>query len=212
MKKGFYPNSHSKKEPTFGRKRWRPEYQPGVGMSAKPKLHLNSKELVNLLEDNNVIADNMKIFEIGAGPGRNLKYIWDKNNTIKLYMNDLWEESMHQAHESWPAARKLITFYELDTLSLFKGSPHTDIDLLISSDHLMHVDYESVKSILEIMRDVWKPKCILLREVKKECETPWKPRLYHDYDMLEEKYDVGVSTESKQDNCYFIKLYRRKND
>jgi len=195
----------------FGKKRFPDNYQRKVGWHANSKLHKNSEELAKILVDNEVLKDGLKIFEIGAGGGRNLKYIWDKNKKVELYLNDLFEKtSMKYMHEE---IKDLVTFYESDTLSLVKDfKPEFDVDLLISSDHLMHVEYESVEVILEKIRDSWKPNYILMRELKEEFETPEHPRLFHNYDMLEEKYEVIVSTSSKQDKCYFIKLYRRKND
>ena len=195
----------------FGKERFPNGYQNAVGWGAAQFLHQNSKELVQILVDNKVLKDGLKIFEIGAGGGRNLKYIWDKNKKVKLYLNDLFKEaSMNAMHQD---IRDLVTFYELDTLSLFKDfKQEFEVDLLISSDHLMHVEYESVEVILEKIRDSWKPNYILMRELKKEFETPEHPRLFHNYDMLEDKYEVIVSTSSKQGEAYFIKLYRRKND
>lgn len=195
----------------FGKKRFPANYQGRVGWYANKKLHKNSEELAKILVDNEVLKDGLKIFEIGAGGGRNLKYIWDKNKKVELYLNDLFEKtSMKNMHEE---IKDLVTFYESDTLSLVKNfKPEFNIDLLISSDHLMHVEYESVEVILEKIRDSWKPNYILLRELKKQFETPRHPRLFHNYGMLGDKYEVIVSTTSKQDKCYFIKLYRRKND
>ena len=195
----------------FGKQRFPSEYQNAVGWGARNALHQNSEELAQILVDNKVLKDNLKIFEIGAGGGRNLKYIWDKNKTVDLYLNDLFKESSMNAMH--PDITDLVTFYELDTLTLTKDyKPEFDIDLLISSDHLMHVEYESVEIILEKIRDSWKPSYILMRELKKEFETPEHPRLFHNYDMLEDKYEVVFSTSSKQNEGYFIKLYRRNND
>jgi len=195
----------------FGKQRFPSGYQNAVGWGARNALHQNSEELAQILVDNKVLKDNLKIFEIGAGGGRNLKYIWDKNKTVDLYLNDLFKESSMNAMH--PDIKDLVTFYELDTLTLTKDyKPEFDIDLLISSDHLMHVEYESVEIILEKIRDSWKPSYILMRELKKEFETPEHPRLFHNYDMLEDKYEVVFSTSSKQDEGYFIKLYRRNND
>ena len=76
----------------------------------------------------------------------------------------------------------------------------------------MHVDYKSADIILKKIRDEWKPKYILLREIKKEYENPSHPRLYHNYDIFDKNYDIIFEKTSDNASEYFIKLYRRKND
>lgn len=178
-------------------------YQQYVGMKARDMLHENSKELSRILLDHNIIQDNIKIFEIGAGGCRNLKYIHDINSTVQLSANDLHKShSLAQTHDS---IKDKVNFIGIPTQDL---KPQTDLDLLISSDHLMHVEDEFVKDILVSIRDDWKPKYVLLREVKKEREGGH--RIWHDYSVLETEYEVIHSQDSKQDAGYFIKLLRRK--
>ena len=50
----------------------------------------------------------------------------------------------------------------------------------------------------------------MLRELKKEFETPDYPRLYHDYDQLLDDYEKIIETSSRQDDSYFIWLLKRK--
>ena len=201
----------------FGKNRFPPNYQNGVGWNCEKgsrpaiakQLHDNSIELCDILDKNKIIKDNMNIFEIGAGPARNLKYIYDKNNTINMYINDLFKDSsVSNMHED---VKDLVTFYELDTLSLVEDfEPDFGVDLLISSDHLMHVEYESVDKILKKIRDNWKPKNILFREVRKEFETPEHPRLFHDYQQLLSDYELIHESKSGNSDEFFIWLLERK--
>ena len=197
---------------TYGKERFDQNYQDRVGWYAREELHTNSKELVEVLNNNNVITDNMNVIEIGSGGCRNLKYINDENSTINLFANDLWKEnSMKNMHES--VADKII-FYETDTLTLIEEHiPEFEVGLLISSDHLMHVEKSSVEIILDSIRNNWKPEYILIREVKEEHEDFGCPRLYHNYDIFNENYDIVEERTSGQgfaDGMYFIRLYKRK--
>ena len=107
--------------------------------------------------------------------------------------------------------KDIINFYEIDTLSLMENyKPEFHVDLMIASDHLMHVEYESVDRILKKMMNDWKPTHILFREVKKEFETPNHPRLFHDYNQLLSKYEIVEETESGDFNEFFIWLLRIK--
>ena len=77
----------------------------------------------------------------------------------------------------------------------------------------MHVDTESVKSIIEILKTKWKPKYIAMRELSsKDGHEPnrmW-PRLCHDYD-LEGVYElVDVGECSNMPEWYSLKLYKLK--
>ena len=56
----------------------------------------------------------------------------------------------------------------------------------------------------------WNPKYIMLRELKKEFETPEHPRLFHNYDQFLQKYDLILETTSNQTDAYFIWLLKRK--
>jgi len=190
----------------FGKERFPSSYQDAVGINASEKLHTNSKELVEILKSNNVIENNISVFEIGAGGCRNIKYILDENSTIKLGANDLFKESSFKNMDI--DVKNIIDFYECDTLELLENY-ELNPDLLISSDHLMHVEHIKVEKILNLINEKWNPKWILLREIKKEFENITHPRLYHNYDVLNSNYELISESDSKQDSAYFIKLYRR---
>lgn len=194
----------------FGKSRFPKSYQAKVGKNARDLLHKNSKELVDILENNNVIKDEMSIFEMGAAGARNLYYIWEKNNSVKLYANDLFEsESKKQMHDD---IKDTITFYEGDSEDIFNECRVSNLDLLLVSDHFMHLQYEKADNIIKNVMDKWLPEYIMLREVKKEFEKPEHPRLFHNYNQLLDKYELVSDTVSEHAGCfsYFIWLLKRK--
>lgn len=194
----------------FGKSRFPKSYQTKVGQNARELLHKNSKELVDILENNNVVKDGMSIFEMGAGGARNLYYIWQKNNSVKLYANDLFEtESKEQMHID---IKNTITFYEGDSEDIFNECRVSDLDLLLVSDHLMHLQYEKADNIIKNVLDKWLPEYIILREVKKEFEKPEHPKLFHNYNQFLDKYELVSDTVSEHAGCfsYFIWLLKRK--
>jgi len=193
----------------FGKDRFPPyEYQSKVGINARELLHNNSKEIVKILNDLNIIKNDIKIFEMGAGGARNLYYIWNNNKTVKLYCNDLSREaSFAQMH---PDVRGCITFFEGDSEEIIASNVLNDIDVFLVSDHFMHLQYEKAENIIsEIMKN-WLPKFIVLREVKKEFESPMHPKLYHNYDRFLEQYDLLHESSSENDNTYFIWVLKKK--
>lgn len=180
-----------------------PFYQSYIGIHAKKKLHDNSKELVQLLKDNDILKDNLSIFELGAGPCRNLSYIYKENNTIKLYANDLWKNASFDNMDN--SIKEIINFYEADTLSLLRNN-NIKVDLMISSDHLMHI-----KDIIEIMKLItnkWRPNYLLLREYNGVSKKDFVH--VHDYNSIE-NYDLIYETSSKQNSAYKI-ILNKKND
>jgi hypothetical protein len=192
----------------FGVERFPPSYQGLVGQEAREDLHKNSEELVSILKRENKLTDGMKIFEMGSGPGRNLYYIWKENKTVSVASNDLFEaavlEHMH------PDLKKVITFFQGDSEDVFKECRVKDLDLLLISDHLMHLQYIKADNILNYVLDLWKPKNILLREIKEQYEAVAHPRLYHNYSKLLDDYRLIFKKSSDQDEHYFIWLLERK--
>ena len=74
----------------------------------------------------------------------------------------------------------------------------------------MHLQYEKSDYIIKMILKNWNPKYIMLRELKKEFETPEHPRLFHNYDQFLQKYDLILETTSNQTDAYFIWLLKRK--
>jgi SAM-dependent methyltransferase len=195
-------------------KKFGEDYQKRVGhYPTHSFLTDNSIELANFLNDNDVLKNGINVFEIGSGGCRNLKYINDLNDTINLFANDLHSEaSFENMHES---IKDKVKFIEMDTLSLirdFKSVVTDDIDIFISSDHLMHIDKESVVEIIDKVKTIVKPKYILLRELFSEDGEDLKrlwPRVYHEYN-LEDTYSlIKVGECSKDPHWYSLKLYKR---
>lgn len=196
-----------------GRTAFNPAYQARVGQSARGLLHDNSKELVKVMQELNLLQDNSHIFEIGSGGARNLWYMWKENQTLKLSCNDFWkEESFKNMHED---LKPIITFHEGDTEDILRDSDLGKIDILLSSDHLMHVPRVKGQAILEMLLNKVKPSYIVLRERKKEYETPEEtaksyPRNYHDYEMLLEGYTLEKEVTSAGAKEFFIRVYKLK--
>jgi hypothetical protein len=192
----------------FGKDRFPPGYQSAVGMNARQLLHDNSVELTNLLKENNVLKNSKSIFELGSGPARNLYYIWLENKKIKLYCSDLFKDaSLENMH---PSIKDLVTFYEGDSEDIIESTVILNLDIFLVSDHFMHLQYEKARNIINGICTKWKPNYIVLREIKKEFETPNHPRLYHDYNRFLETYEITYSGDSRQDTKYFIWILKKK--
>lgn len=198
----------------FNKERFPPEYQSGVGINARKILHDNSKELVEVISKFDVVKPGSKVFELGAGPCRNLYYIWTHQKQITLFCNDLFKdasfESMH------PDIRQVVNFYELDSEEMAVNHALKDIDLFLVSDHFMHLEYGKADRIIDAIITKWKPSYILLREVKKEFENISHPRLYHNYEKFDKDYDTLLEKTSETNEkahlagAYFIRLLKRK--
>lgn len=189
-------------------------YQDRVGQFAREHLHQISKEVTNLLKQNNLIKDNFHFFEIGSGGARNLWYTWKENNSIKLSCNDFWEnESKKNMHSD---IKGIINFYEGDTEEVLFNLPKISVDVLLSIDHMMHLPRTKGEAVIDLVKDKIQPKYIVLRERKKEFETPEEtaqsyPRNYHDYEKFEEKYNLVKEYTSQTDSAYFIRIYKLKS-
>lgn len=192
----------------FGKDRFPSSYQKYVGMKGKQILHKNSKELCLIL-NTLVNLNNKHIFEIGSAGCRNLYYIWKENNNIKISASDLFKESsLEYTH---PDIKNIVNFYEGDSEDIVKEIDFSNVDIILFSDHLMHLEYEKANNILKEISNNIKPEYILIREIKKEFEDVNHPRLYHNYDQLDINYDIIYDGESEQNNNYFIKLYKEKD-
>jgi len=197
-----------------GREAFNKVYQNRVGQFAREHLHQISKEVTDILKQNNLIKDNFHFFEIGSGGARNLWYIWKKNNNIKISGNDFWEkESKENMHND---IKNLINFYEGDTEEILLNLPKMNIDVLLSVDHMMHLPKIKGEKVVNLIKDKIQPKYIVLKERKKEYETPEEiatsyPRNYHNYEKFEENYTLLKEYTSNTDKAYFIRIYKLKS-
>ena len=192
----------------FGKERFPTDYQNAVGMNASSILHENSKELVKLLKQHNILNSESKIFELGSGPARNLHYINEEFKTNNIYCSDLFAES--SKNNMSESIKNIITFYEGDSQDIIDNNIIKDLDLFLVSDHFMHLQYEKADYIIKKILKNWNPKYIMLREIKKEFETPEHPRLFHNYNQFLQKYNLILETTSNQTDAYFIWLLKRK--
>lgn len=173
----------------------------------KDMLHQNSKELVEILRGVPVTA-GMKIFEIGCGCGRNLEYIRKAFQGVHLAGNDLIREQCFKHME--PGLRDVIDFHEGDTARMVDKP--MEMDLLISSDHMMHLDPVAARYVMRGIMENWKPKWILIRESTKPRKKPTPVVHAHDYSALHEAYDVRVDTHPKVSGDFVLRLLERKNE
>lgn len=192
----------------FGKERFPSDYQKKVGMNARELLHRNSKELVQILKDNDLLTEIINVFELGSGPCRNLYYLWLENKKIKLNCSDLFKDaSLENMH---PDIRDLVNFIEGDSESVICERNISNIDLFIISDHMMHLQKDKADIVINGIVNTWRPKHILLREVKKDFETLEHPRIYQNYDKFLKSYDLLKEYTSVNDSAYFIWLLRLK--
>jgi len=196
-----------------GREAFNRGYQGKVGQFAKEHLHISSIEVVDFINKHNLIQSNYHFFEIGSGGARNLWYLWKKNNNINLSCNDFYEkESKANMHED---IKNIINFYEGDTEEVLLNLPKIDVDVLLSVDHMMHLPRIKGKAVIELINSKIKPKHIILKERKKEFETPEEtalsyPRNYHNYEMLEKNYNLVEELTAATDTAYFLRMYKLK--
>ena len=103
----------------FGKDRFPDNYQRAVGMAASSRLHANSVELLDIIKRNDVLTDDDIIFELGAGPARNLHYIYNKFPKCGYYCSDLFYDASIQ-NMSQDMRENLKEFYEGDSEEVIK--------------------------------------------------------------------------------------------
>ena len=194
-------------------------YQARVGDQSDNVFQKVSEDIVSFLAEGNIIEDGIRVFEIGAGGCRNLRHIYDFNNNVELYANDLHKDASFKNMD--PRIQEVVHFYEMDTLRLTREITFEDIDLLISSYHLMHIDEDAWGTIIDNIKDKWRPKYIFLNElIMREFPGHYPerhlPRLFHDYKKLEGAYELIKERISIRDmldpptrGYYNFRLYKR---
>lgn len=189
------------------------KYQDRVGWFVeginKDMLHNNSKELLKVLKENNILVNkkNFKLLEIGAGGCRNLKYILDEYPKIKFYANDLHQAaSFKNMHES---IREVIHFYEGKTQDIIKEFSSNSINLLIDSDHLVHINYTDTNKILDYINNTMKPNYFLVRSIT--IDDPMKKGCpYHKHNFNKKLTNYKEIFYKLSDNCkrWYIKIFK----
>ena len=193
----------------FGKNRFNRSYQRGVGWKSMDKLHNSSKRMIEIFKQYNIISkENLTVCEIGSGPGRNFQYIYNENQTTKFYSNDLWEETINYLEGDMKTLYENGNFeYKAMDTEDYVNSRDLKVDIFLSISHLMHLQYDKAENIIKRVRDVWKPTYIYISEISKKYETPNHPRLYHDYTLFDEKYDI-IHDEEKQQGRQINRLYK----
>jgi len=192
----------------FGKQRFPESYQSAVGMGASEVLHENSRELVNILKKYSILNKQSSVFELGSGPARNLYYIYKEFGINNLFCSDLFRDASLNSMST--EIKDIVTFFEGDSQDIIDNTVIPNLDLFLVSDHLMHLQYDKADYIIKTIIEKWNPPYIMIRELKKEFETPEHPRLFHNYDQFLTSYDIISDTNSKQTDAYFIWLLKRK--
>ena len=177
---------------SFGKDRFPPGYQYGVGWKGMDRLHDSSKRMIEIFKQYDIISkDDLTVCEIGSGPGRNFQYIYNENQTTKFYSNDLWEETTNYLMGDMKTLYENgnFEFTAMDTED-YVNSRDLKVDIFISLAHFMHLQYDKAENIIKRVRDVWQPTYIYISEINKNGEDVNHPKLYHDYTLFDEKYDI----------------------
>ena len=192
--------------------RSRSGYQQGI--AKKHKLHKNSRNLISYLDT--TLEELGSVHEIGCGMGRNLFYLLKAYRSQGLPFpringNDLVKNACYQY---MPRELKgVLRFYEQDTLTFLRNEVEAgnQVDLLISSDHLIHISTAAINEVLALMAR-FSRKYILIREATKGAE--WRVAkadhwFVHDYSFP--KFAVIKSDDRRHDKDgeYEIMLWAR---
>jgi len=190
-------------------KKFKKSYQNGVGFFCKKKLHKNSLELLEVINQYRVIDNNKNynILEIGGGGCRNLKYIQDIYPKINFYANDLHKESIGNMHKN---IKRVIHFYDEPT-QIFIKKIKEKFDLIIDSDHLVHVNYNDNINILNHINNVMKPKYFLIRSITIDNPNRRIPYHKHDFNKYLTNFEEIYYKLSVSDKNWYIKLFKLKN-
>ncbi len=198
---------------------WRAKNKMGYQkkIASKGFLHENSRTLTSFLGQHGLPEPGSTVFELGCGSGRNLHYLLGVED-LKLVGNDLCRSECLKHME--PQVKQRVRFIEQDTLSLLQGDPF-QVDLLLASDHFMHLPPESLQTCLNLLVDRWSPSFICLRECLTARLKPRKklqaPRWVHDYSPLDRAFRViaeqGVADPRRRDSAethYTLTLFRHR--
>lgn len=181
------------------------DYQRRI--AKRKKLKNNSQELAKIFSDLSLLKSETHLFELGCGSGRNLHYLLMLNSEIHISGNDLDKEQCFKYMKD--IVKNNINFIELDTLALVNNHLiHPDI--VLSSDHLMHIPSDVIESIANSINNNWKSKFIVLRESTVSREKI--PKVFvHDYVALFGNfYDIIFDQISKTGSIYRILVMQRK--
>ena len=193
------------------RDRYTPKYLDGFGANAEGWICDRSKEIASILNERGFLVPGGKVFEIGGGGGLNLQHIRAICPDMQFTMNDLYRDASLAVMD--PGLRDVVEFIELDTLALVRTQSHTDIDVFLSIDHLMHLDRDTADEVIRAIECTWRPKVALFRECKKHMENTTRsyPRIYHNVRL--KGYDLVFDGESSiNKGSFYIRIFRRCDD
>jgi len=174
-------------------------------ISRRKRLHRVSKSFVKIIKQNNVNLSKKHVFEIGCGSGRNLYYIKKNWKNCKISGNDLVKGSCFKYARK--SIRGTIDFYEKSTQDMVKEKI-SNVDIVIASDHLMHLDKPDVQEILNALSNNWKPKFILVKDTTVE-QNKFPNKYIHDFSSLDQNYKKIYYKKIAVNIKSFISLYKR---
>ena len=189
-------------------------------IAEKQFLHESSSFLIEVLENSGVLEDINYAFEMGCGCARNLAYLYKARKDVEIggekgiiiAGNDLSSEQCFKYMDE--DIKGKILFFEQDS-KMIVDEEDFELDLFMSIDHLMHLDVETVKYIMEKVKNKCSPKYILLRNATTD-RLNKTPYVYlHDFSSLDDKYDLIVDTENygKNKNSTFkVLLYKKREN
>ena len=138
-------------------------YQKYIEESAK--LKENTRELVEFIKGLELIDpdDALTLHELGCGSGRNIMYLKQAFPRIRFSGNDLDEQCCTLFMDK--SRRFYLKFYEADTYRFLKSDVENkqQVDILLASDHLMHLSRQIIREVYELMAKYAKAH-IILRE------------------------------------------------
>ena len=187
---------------------WRKANQKGYqkAIAQKEFLHENSRELLTSVRKMVPSADS--IMEVGCGAGRNLVYLMDAYHPSRIVGTDLSRNACFEHMD--PRLKSVIEFITSDSRDLFAVSEF-EVDLLLFSDHLMHLPPEAVRFIIDrLCSGAWKFRHLVIRDT--DIPRQRKPIKYaHDYSKLTGHFKV-LADESSAREGYFIRIYGGQHD
>lgn len=193
-------------------KRFNPGYQKKIGKNGLPYYHKISKELTLLIKKLSLLeGKDISVLEIGTGSGRNFKYLLEENPNLNLFGNDLYESASKQ--EMYPEVEKKISFIESDTLDYLNlFNKHQDINILISCEHLMHLESLKVEKIIHLICEKIKPEYIVLREGNEKNHQPKIHQFFHKefyHKFLNYYKSIYKDNSSVSTKYFFVEVLKR---
>jgi len=169
-------------------------------------LHDNSQEVVSVLKEFNVLDEGAMVLEVGCGCGRNLAYILEAFPTVHPMGNDLVKSQCFKYMDK--NLKEEIDFFEIDTQSFFREYC-LYADLMLVSDHFMHLDDPTYLEVAEHICTTWRPSYLMIRDGHQARKTN-PPKYIHDFYTFKSDYDLLYEAASAASPGHTVYLYKLK--